>query len=63
MKQTMIKLTRLIIYFFTPEDSTGPVKYGFLSADIQGISMGPETAKALFWMITAFILFFVLAML
>ncbi|WP_022667118.1 hypothetical protein [Desulfospira joergensenii] len=63
MKGIIKRLMRLLIYLFTPEDSSGPVRYGILSLAPGPARPGPASAKVLIWMLNACVLSFLLSLL
>ena len=63
MKPIARRLMALLIYFFTPVDSTGPVRYGILSAGTDAAALDYGVVKVLFWILNAWGLAFLLSQL
>lgn len=63
MKTLIRNLMGIIIYFFSPEDSGRPVRHGYLSFTIDPGNIGMGSAKALFWVMNAAILVYLLTLL
>ncbi|MCP3941610.1 MAG: hypothetical protein GY710_09035 [Desulfobacteraceae bacterium] len=62
MKNRFKKIFRVLIYFFTPEDSEKQIDHGFISFNIDSANLNIGTAKAIFWLINTMILFYLLTL-
>lgn len=62
MKNISRRLMKLVIYFFTPVDSTQPFRSGRLSADINFSDLDLGAAKALFWVINVWLILYLVIM-
>lgn len=56
MKNLLQKITRVVIYFFTPEDSGQLVRHGSLSFGIEAVTLNLGLIKTVFWLIMALVL-------
>ena len=63
MKEMLKKILDVIIYFFTPEDSEKQISHGFIAFNIDSNSLNLGAAKAVFWLINAIVLFYLLTLL
>ncbi len=63
MKEMLNKILDVIIYFFTPEDSERQVSHGFIAFNIDADCLNLGAAKAIFWLINAIVLFYLLTLL
>jgi len=63
MKKILNKIFHVMVYFFTPEDSEKQVNHGFISFNIDATSLNLGAAKAIFWLINAIVLFYLLTLL
>ncbi len=63
MKTYMSKIMKIIVYFFTPEDSATPIHSNSLSFHIEQDAIGIGSAKALFWVMNAMILMMIISIL
>ena len=56
MKKLLCKITRMVIYFLTPEDSGYLVHHGSLSFSIDADTLSLGSIKAVFWLVMALML-------
>jgi len=63
MKTSFKKFMRVIIYFFTPEDSTVPVHKPSISFNIEPGMLSLGSAKALFWFMNSMIFMYLISLL
>ncbi len=63
MKTSLKKIMEIIIYFFTPEDSTAPVNKPGISFSIKPGMVGLGSAKAVFWLINSMIFMYLISLL
>jgi len=63
MKALLNKITEVIIYFFTPEDSSTPFHNVTISFNIESDMVGIGSAKALFWVMNSMIFVCLLSLL
>jgi len=56
MKPSLKKIIKIIVYFFTPEDSATPIQHPTLSFNIKHNQISIGSAKALFWVMNSMIL-------
>jgi hypothetical protein len=63
MKKILNKIIPVLIYFFTPEDSQGQIGHGFIAFHVDGDSLNLGAAKAIFWLVTAIVFFYLLTLL
>lgn len=52
-----------MVYFFTPEDSERQISHGDISFRIDYNSLDLGAAKAIFWLINAIVVFYLLTLL
>jgi hypothetical protein len=62
MKALLSKITKIIIYFFTPEDSATPIHNGIISFNIESDMVGIGSAKALFWVMNTMIFMYLVSL-
>ncbi len=55
MNDYINKITQVIVYFFTPEDSATPIQNSTISFNIEHDMIGIGSAKALFWVMNSII--------
>ncbi len=55
MNDYINKITQVIVYFFTPEDSATPIQNSTISFSIEHDMIGIGSAKALFWVMNSII--------
>jgi len=53
MKELMNRINQTMIYFFTPEDSSAMAGQGNISFDLSLSDLGLGSLKALFWVLGA----------
>jgi len=63
MKEIFKKIWDVLVYFFTPEDSERQIAHGFISFNIDADSLNLGAAKAIFWLVNAIVLFYLLTLL
>ena len=63
MKDYLYNIIRVIVYFFTPEDSATPIQSGTISFRIEHDTIGIGSAKALFWVMNSMILMYLISLL
>ncbi len=63
MKKIFKKIWAILIYFFTPEDSERQIDQGFISFNIDADSLNLGSVKAIFWLVNAIVLFYLLTLL
>ncbi|MBU8848868.1 MAG: hypothetical protein KOO65_11760 [Desulfobacterales bacterium] len=63
MKAFLKKITNVIIYFFTPEDSSTPIHNVTISFNIESDMVGIGSAKALFWVMNSIIFVYLISLL
>ncbi len=63
MKTLFSKIAEVLIYFFTPEDSSTPIHTGIISFNIETDAFGIGTAKALFWVMNSMIFMYLITLL
>ncbi len=63
MKEMLKKILDVMIYFFTPEDSERQIPNGFIAFNIDSNCLNLGAAKAIFWLINAIVLFYLLTLL
>ena len=63
MKTSLKKIMEVIIYFFTPEDSTAPVHKPSISFNIEPGMVGLGSAKALFWLMNSMVFMYLISLL
>lgn len=63
MKEYINKIIRILIYFFTPEDSATLTRNGIFSYKIERGTIGLGSIKALFWVMNAMILLYLASLL
>ena len=63
MKEILNKFFQVMVYFFTPEDSERQIGHGFIAFNIDSSSLNLGAAKAIFWLINAIALFYLLTLL
>jgi len=63
MKTSLKKIMEVIIYFFTPEDSTAPVHNPGISFNIEPGMVGLGSAKALFWLMNSMVFMYLISLL
>ena len=63
MKAFFDKIIKVIIYFFTPEDSATPIHNGIISFKIESDMVGIGSAKALFWVMNSMIFVYLISLL
>ena len=63
MKTLLNKITQVIIYFFTPEDSATPIHNVTISFNIESDMVGIGSAKALFWVMNSMIFVYLISLL
>ncbi len=62
MKKIMNQLLELVVYFFTPEDSTVKAGPGNISINMGGSSMDMGSLKAIFWVAGTIGLFYLMTL-
>ncbi len=62
MKSFFNNLTGILIFFFTPEDSTNTIN-SRLSFDIESGTLNLGSLKAMFWLANAFVFMFLMTLL
>ncbi len=63
MKSSFNKIMDVIIYFFTPEDSTAPIHKPVISFNVKSDMVGLGSVKALFWLLNSMIFVYLISML
>lgn len=63
MKDIINKIFKVLVYFFTPEDSATPIQRGNISFTIEQDMIGIGSAKALFWVMNSVILMYFISLL
>jgi hypothetical protein len=63
MKEILNKICHIMVYFFTPEDSERQIGHGFIAFNIDADSLNLGAAKAIFWLVNAIVLFYLLTLL
>jgi hypothetical protein len=63
MKEYINTITRIMVYFFTPEDSATPIQNSTISFNIEHDMIGIGSAKALFWVMNSMILMVLISLL
>lgn len=63
MKTTLKKIMQVMIYFFTPEDSSAPVHKPSISFNIEPGMVGIGSAKAVFWLMNSMIFMVLISLL
>ena len=63
MKEMIATWKRVLIYFFTPEDSATPIQRDAISLNIEHDMVGIGSAKALFWVMNTIIFMMFISML
>ncbi|MBT3177620.1 MAG: hypothetical protein HOG03_02385 [Desulfobacula sp.] len=63
MKTSLKKVIQVLIYFFTPEDSTAPIHKPTISFNIESGMVGIGSAKALFWLMNSMIFMYLISLL
>jgi hypothetical protein len=63
MKTLFSKIVEVMIYFFTPEDSSTPIHRSIISFSIESDSLGIGSAKALFWVMNSMIFMYFITLL
>ncbi len=60
MKKIMNQLFEVVVYFFTPEDSTAKAGPGNISINMGGSSLDMGSLKAIFWVVGTMGLFYLM---
>ncbi len=63
MKALLNKIMKVIVYFFTPEDSSTPIHNVTISFNIESDMVGIGSAKALFWVMNSMIFVYLISLL
>lgn len=63
MNAVLNKTLKIIVYFFTPEDSATPIWHGSSSYNIEYDIHGIGATKALFWVLNSVLLVYLLSLL
>jgi len=63
MKNLFNKIIEIIVYFFTPEDSSTPIQRGLISFDLESERLSIGSAKALFWVMNSMLFMFLISLL
>ncbi len=62
MKKLMNTIRQMMVFFFTPEDSTLIAGQGNITFDISSKSLNMGSAKALFWVLSTMGLFYLITL-
>jgi hypothetical protein len=63
MKEILNKIIHILIYFFTPEDSQGQTRHGFIAFHVDRDNLNLGAAKAIFWLVNAIVFIYLLTLL
>ena len=64
MKNSILNnITKIMVYFFTPEDSATPIWHGSSSYNIESDIHGIGATKALFWVMNSVLLTYLISLL